>query len=79
MALPVTTKDFLYPIPDMAVPFLTHAYSIMTSTYGGNTSRYTTEISYSVHGSSVAQDGLLLILELCLPSCSLSLTVEISS
>jgi len=39
----------------------------MISTYGGTTSCCTTEISYSVHGSSAAQDGLHLILELCPP------------
>ena len=40
----------------------------MNSTYGWISC--TTEISYSVYGSSVAQDGLLLILELCPPSGS---------
>ena len=55
-----------------------HWYSIMISTYGGTTSSCTTEISYSVHGSSVAQDGLLLILEQCPPSGSPSLMVGIS-
>ena len=53
-----------------------HWYNIMNSTYCGTSC--TTEISYSVHGSSVAQDGMLLILELCPPSGSLSLTVGIS-
>ena len=53
-----------------------HWYNITNSTYGGTSC--TTEISYSVHGSSVAQDGMLLILELCPPSGSLSLTVGIS-
>jgi len=51
-------------------------YSIMIATYSGTSC--TTEISYSVHGSSVAQDGLLLILELYPLYGSLSLMVEIS-
>jgi len=54
-----------------------HWYSIVISTYGGTTSSCTTD-----HGS-VAQDGLLLILELELELCppvsgSLSLMVGIS-
>jgi len=48
----------------------------MISTYSGTSC--TTEISYSVHGSNVAQDGLLLNLELCPLSSSLSLMVGIS-